>query len=125
MSRRTHSKRHFWEILLLSTSTCLLALGCVAIGAGYFLAPQAATASIERWAYQNLPYLGDIKQAGALLILLLWFSGSVLLVGRALKERSIPWAGLGLAALAPTLLLSFCSLFAYAAVRWAPFSLGR
>jgi hypothetical protein len=123
--RRPHPKKLVWEIALLAASTCLLSLSCLIIAGSYFLAPQAATLPVERWLYLNLPYLGDIKLAGAVLILLLWLAGSMLLIGRALNERRIPWAGLGLAALTPTLLLSFCSLFAYAAVWWAPFPLGR
>lgn len=114
-----------WAVRMLVACSLLLVATSLILAAAYFGAPQAWTLPLELWCYKHLPYSRDLKFAAAFLILALWLAGSCILLAKIAQDRRIPWLGLALAAFPPAWLLAYSTLFAYAASRIAPFSVGR
>jgi hypothetical protein len=116
--------RHLaWERPLLTASAVLTMVGYGVVAAGYFVAPTVWSISLEHWFYRHLPLYHECQLLGALLLLTLWTSGSLLLCRRAWQARRVPWMGTGLAALTPLLLLLLNAAFFFAARHIAPLSL--
>ncbi|MDX6767359.1 MAG: hypothetical protein SFU85_11280 [Candidatus Methylacidiphilales bacterium] len=117
--------RVLWERGLLLASAAGVVLGSISAAAGYFVTPQAATMKWEYAFTRVFPTYADCLALAGLALLTLWLCGCLLLLGRALRIRRVPWEGLACAALSPVLLLLSNSVFMLAVRHIAPLSIGR